>query len=316
MKALVFDGRLSLADVPLPRRDGEALIQVRLAGICNTDIEITRGYGGYRGVLGHEFVGDVVECPDTAWTGRRVCGEINAWCGHCVWCRAGMPTHCTDRTVLGIVDRAGAFAEYLSLPVRNLHAVPEEVDDEEAVFVEPLAAAFEILEQVPVNSTDRVVVLGDGKLGMLCVQALRSAGARVVLVGKHANKLSRARALGLETRTLQERVPEPADVVVEASGSASGLQMAISLVRPRGTIVLKSTVAQPTGIDMSPVVVNEVTVVGSRCGPFDRAIAALQRMEVAVRPLVDARFPLDRAIEAMERAASPGTMKVLLEPHP
>jgi threonine dehydrogenase-like Zn-dependent dehydrogenase len=313
MRALVYDGALRVSDVPVPRSEDEALIRVRIAGICSTDLEITRGYGRYLGVLGHEFVGDVVESPDPTWLGRRVCGEINVRCGKCRWCKQGMGPHCERRTVLGIRSRSGAFAEFLSLPVENLHGVVDTVTDDQAVFVEPLAAAFEILEQVQVRPEDRVTVLGDGKLGFLCAMVLQATGASVELAGKHESKLARARALGLTSTHVERIVASSADIVVEASGSASGLEVASQIARPRGTVVLKTTVARASPIDMSPIVVKELTVVGSRCGPFDRAIEALESGWIAVDSLIDARFPLERGVEAVKRAASPGTMKVLID---
>jgi threonine dehydrogenase-like Zn-dependent dehydrogenase len=315
MKALIFDGQLAFdSDARAPLPNGEALVRVRTAGICNTDLEITRGYMQFRGILGHEFIGEVVDAPDRSWVGRRVCGEINARCGHCRWCARGMSTHCEHRTVLGILGRSGAFAEYLTLPIANLHPVPENIPDEAAVFVEPLAAAYEILEQISVAAYDQVIVLGDGKLGLLCVQVLRGAGARVVLAGKHEAKLSLARNLGIDAMHVDDAAASTGvDVVVEATGSPAGFARALGLIRPRGIIVLKSTVANPLTIDMSRVVVNEITLVGSRCGPFSRAIAALAAGRIQVQPLISDRFPLQRGVDAFERAASPGVLKVLVE---
>jgi alcohol dehydrogenase len=313
--ALTFDGALRVrSDVAVPRpRAGEALIQVRTAGVCDTDIEITRGYKGFHGILGHEFVGEVVECGESSWLGRRVCGEINVACGACEQCEAGLSTHCVRRAVLGIMDWEGAFAEYLVLPVRNLHRVPDELSDDIAVFVEPVAAAYEILQQVSIDQGARVVVLGDGKLGLLCAQVVGQAGADVLLLGKHEEKLQIARDLGLAARRLAGEDVSRADVVVEATGSSTGLQQAIDVVKPRGTIVLKSTTSSRAGADVSGIVVKEITVVGSRCGPFPEAIRALQDGTVRVLPLISERYPLARANQALKRAARPGMLKVLID---
>lgn len=310
MRALRFDGALHLADVPVPQgREGEALVRVRMAGICHTDLELMRGYKGFAGTLGHEFVGEVI---DGGLPAARVCGEINLTCGACPECLAGRATHCRRRTVLGILGHDGAFADYLTLPRRNLHPVPDTVSDAEAVFVEPLAAAFQILEQVPLDSQDRVTVLGDGKLGLLCAQVLAGSGARVEVIGKHAEKLQVAREFGLEARLRTEPPEDQSDVVIEATGSTSGLQDALALVRPRGTIVLKSTIAVPYEVDLSPAVVKEVTMQGSRCGPFPRALTALQLGEVQVRPLIEACYRLDEGLLAMQHAARPGAGKILI----
>ncbi len=286
--------------VPEPGPD-EALVRVRLAGICNTDLEIARGYMGFRGVPGHEFVGEV--------DGRRVAGEINAACGACSWCARGLGRHCPNRTVLGILGRSGAFAEYLALPRRNLHPLPDSLDDEVAVFVEPTAAAFEVLEQVPLHLEDRVALLGDGKLALLIAQVLRGR-CRLKVFGKHPEKLTILR----EVETTIERPKGQFDVVVEATGSERGFQQALDLVRPRGTLVLKSTVAAGAQLNLAPVVVNEVTVVGSRCGPFGPAIEALASGAVDPRPLISATYPLERGLQAFQRAAAPGVLKVLLRP--
>ncbi len=293
--------------VPPP---GEALIRVLMAGICNTDLEIARGYMGFQGTPGHEFVGVVEACEDPAWVGRRVVGEINCGCGACDDCRRGDPRHCMARTVLGILGRDGTFAEYTRLPLRNLHAVPEALPDELAVFTEPLAAACEILEQVPVTSETRVLVLGDGKLGSLCGQVLHATGARVLVCGHHPRKLGLLRQAGLDTT---DTLPEGRgwDVVVEATGTEAGLLTALSRVRPRGTVVLKTTVAQPSTIHLAPIVIDEIRVVGSRCGPFAPALESLGRIDP--RPMVDATYPLPRAREAFEHAARAGALKVLID---
>jgi threonine dehydrogenase-like Zn-dependent dehydrogenase len=311
MRALRWDGsRLSVArDVPDPvPAPGEALVRVHLAGICRTDLEIRRGYLGFRGTLGHEWVGQVVNAPDPELVGRRVVGEINFACGACPTCRAGLRRHCPTRRVLGIVGADGAFADLLVVPAANLHPVPDSVPDAAAVFTEPLGAAFEILEQLPVAGL-RAVVLGDGKLGLLVAQVLRAAGADTLLAGHHPEKLERARRLGLAAGS-----PAPgADLVVDATGAPGGLAAALGLVRPRGTIVLKTTVASEHRLDLSPTVIDEVTIVGSRCGPFAPALAALATTSVSVAPLVDAVYPLNDGVEAFAGAATPGTLKVLLE---
>lgn len=309
---------------------GEARVRVLLAGICNTDLEIVRGYLHFQGVLGHEFVGVVEEVygPDAetrgaGLIGRRVAGEINAACHRpdCPMCSAGMPTHCPTRTTLGIGGRDGAFAEYLTLPIENLHPIPDAVSDRAAVFVEPLAANFEMLEQAHLRPTDRVLVLGDGKMGQLAAQVLALTGCDVCLVGRHEEKLALARANGIRTR-LVERAQDPtapddrgeprADVVVECTGSAQGLETALRLVRPRGTILLKSTVADRGSLDLAPIVIDEIRIQGSRCGPFAPALRALAERRVDVEPLISATYPLDDGVAAFERAAQPGVLKVLL----
>ncbi len=314
MKALVYDGTLRLRDdYPLPALvPGEALVRVRLAGICNTDLEIVRGYMGFRGVLGHEFVGVVEDCADPSLIGQRVVGEINAHCGECSFCRAGMPTHCPNRTTLGIWGRDGAFAEYLTLPIRNLHIVPDEIPDEEAVFTEPLAAALEILEQVPIRPTQRVVVLGDGKLGLLVAQVLALTGCDLLVVGHHAEKLAILARREIATAREGEVDGPPADIVVECTGRPEGFAVAKHLLRPRGTLVLKSTYHGRVEADLTSLVVDEITLVGSRCGPFPPALRLLQHRWVDVRPLIGATYPLEDGIAAFARAAEPGMLKVLL----
>jgi len=312
VRALRWDGiRLTLArDLPEPvPAAGEALVRVHLAGICRTDLEITRGYLGFRGTPGHEWVGHVVAAADPGLVGARVVGEINFACGVCPTCRAGLGRHCPTRRVLGIVGADGAFADLVLLPARNLHRVPDSVPDRAAVFIEPLAAACEVLEQVPVAPGLRTVVLGDGKLGLLVAQVLAGAGADVTLAGHHAGKLERARRLGIATGP----AVAGADLLVDATGSPGGLAAALALVRPRGTIVLKTTVAGEHRLDLAPAVINEVTVVGSRCGPFAPALAALAGGRTSVAPLVDAVYPLDDAVGAFARAAEPGVLKVLIE---
>jgi threonine dehydrogenase-like Zn-dependent dehydrogenase len=293
---------------------GEAGVRVILAGVCNTDLELVRGYYPFTGVPGHEFVGRVESAPGAEqWRGRRVVGEINASCGSCAACRAGRRMHCERRTVLGIVNRNGAFAEYLTLPTLNLHEVPDGIPDEAAVFTEPLAAALEIQEQVKIGPGDRVVVVGDGKLGNLVAQTLALTGCALTVVGRHANKLALLAARGIPTASAGEVPTGQADIAVECTGNPEGFELARRAVRPRGTIVLKSTYAGKTLLDISRIVVDEITLVGSRCGPFAPALALLAESRVDVAPLVHARFPLEDAVAAFEEAARPGVLKVQVE---
>jgi threonine dehydrogenase-like Zn-dependent dehydrogenase len=314
MQALHWDGQRLRLDTayPAPHADDHtALIRIRLAGICSTDLQIFNGYMGFQGIPGHEFVGEVCAGP-TKLLGSRVVGEINFACGRCQVCTRGLGRHCPERRVMGILHADGSFAEYMAVPIVNLHTVPDSVTDEEAVFTEPLAAAFEILEQVHLQPMHDVLVLGDGKLGLLCAQVLHSSGARVSVVGKHQRKLHLLRKLGLHTELLSDWQPAPADVVVEATGSTAGLKRAIASVRPRGTLVLKSTVAADHTLSLAPLVINEVTVVGSRCGPFPPALRALAHKHVAVTSLIDKVYPLSAGSEAVAHAARPGTLKILL----
>lgn len=316
MRALVYDGRVRLReDWPAPQagRD-EALVAVHKAGICATDLEVARGYMGFRGVMGHEFVGEVVAGP-RRWKGKRVVGEINCVCGRCRMCRGGLANHCLRRTVLGISGRDGCFAEMLAVPLRNLHEVPDGVSDEETTFVEPLAAALQIVRQVKLGARDSVVVLGDGRLGQLIVRVLKGRKlGKLVMVGRHAGKLEAAEKQGVQTAQAADFVPAlDADVVVDATGDSLGLELAMRTVRPRGTIVLKSTFAKAEGINLSPLVVNEVTVMGSRCGPFADAIAALAAREVDVATLISAEFPLSEGVAALAAAGDGDKFKVLLD---
>ena len=315
MRALRWDGsRLTLArDLPDPLPGpGDALVRVHLAGICRTDLEITRGYLGFRGTLGHEFVGHVVAASDPGLVGARVAGEINLACGRCPACASGLGRHCPTRRVLGIVDADGAMADLVVLPAANLHRIPDGMPDEAAVFVEPLAAACEIREQLGEMTGRRTIVLGAGKLGLLVAQTLATAGADVTLVGRHPDGLARAAALGITTGP----ATPGADLVVDATGAPAGLATALALVRPRGTIVLKTTIAGEHHLDLAAAVVNEVTVVGSRCGPFVPAIDLLANGRVTVAALVDAVYPLDDAVAAVAHAAVPGTLKILLDARP
>ena len=317
MRGLWLEGeRLRLRDdIPRPEPgEGEARVRVLAAGICNTDVELRRGYYPFTGVPGHEFVGCVEAAPGAEeWEGRRVVGAINVSCGACPACRAGRRTHCERRTVLGIRGRDGAFAEALTLPVANLHEVPDRLPDDVAVFTEPLAAALEVREQVRIGAGDRVVVVGDGKLGNLVAQTLALTGCALTVVGRHPGKLALLAARGIATATESGPLEGQADVVVECTGNAEGLERARRAVRPRGTIVLKSTYRGRVSLDVSRIVVDEITLVGSRCGPFAPALALLAEGRVDVRPLIHARFPLHEAVAAFEEAALPGVMKVLVE---
>jgi len=317
MRALWLEDRtLRLRDdVPRPSPPpGEALVGVRLAGVCNTDLELVQGYYPYTGVPGHEFVGVVEDAPGASeWNGRRVVGEINAVCGECATCRAGRPTHCERRTVLGIVSRNGAFATHLVLPVGNLHEVPEGVSDEIAVFTEPTAAALEIQEQMRIGPGDRVVVVGAGKLGNLVAQTLATTGCDLLVVGRSPRPLELVAARGIRTGTAGAVAESGADVAVECTGNPEGLEIARRAVRPRGTIVLKSTYHGRASVDLAPIVVDEITVVGSRCGPFAPAVELLARGDVDPRPLIEERYRLPEAVAAFEHAARPGTLKVLVE---
>lgn len=316
MRALVYDGVLSFRDdYPPPRRaPGESLVRVMLAGICATDCEIVKGYMGYRGIPGHEFVGVVEESDTRELLGRRVVGEINCPCGKCTLCAAGLGNHCAERSVLGILHRDGAFAEHLTLPDSNLHPVPDGVSDREAVFTEPLAAACRALEQAELSEKENVTILGDGRLGILAAMVFSSAGVPVKLVGKDRRKLALAAGDRVAVEVLGERgARRDADVVVDATGSPSGLECALKIVRPTGKIILKTTIAEPYRLDLAPLVVDEVTLIGSRCGPFKKAIELLDSRRLDILPLVSAEYPLDRGPEAFEKAGGEGVVKVLLK---
>jgi threonine dehydrogenase-like Zn-dependent dehydrogenase len=316
MRGLWLEGRtLGLRhDLPVPEPPpGEALVRVTRVGICNTDLELVRGYYPYTGVPGHEFVGRVEAGSGAeSWLGRRVVGEINAVCGRCSACRNGRRTHCEKRTVLGIVDRHGAMAEYLTLPLDNLHRVPDSLPDEEAVFVEPVAAALEIQEQLAVAPGQRVVVIGAGKLGNLVAQTLALTGCELLVIGRSAGTLERLAKRGIRTGTADALTQGRHDLVVECTGNPEGFELARHAVRPRGTIVLKSTYRGKASVDFSSVVVDEITLVGSRCGPFAPALDLLARRAIDVSELTDADYPLRQGLEAFDHASRPGTMKVLL----
>jgi threonine dehydrogenase-like Zn-dependent dehydrogenase len=316
MRALVFDKTLSFDPrrTDPARQEGECLIKVRRAGVCATDLEITRGYMGFAGVLGHEFVGEVVESPAARqWVGKRVVGEINVVCGRCDLCLSGLSSHCRNRTVLGILNRPGAFADFVRLPAINLHEVPAAVEDDAAVFVEPLAAAFQVTKQVKLDGKRWVTVLGDGRLGLLCAQVLRNAGCPVRVIGRHPDKMRLCDQWGIRSRPVADITPRhDQDVVVDCTGSAAGLELAMQLVRPRGTIVLKSTAADGKAINLAPIVIDEINVVGSRCGPFREAIKALAEKSVDVTSMIHRRMKIEQGVEAMELAGKPGVLKVLL----
>jgi threonine dehydrogenase-like Zn-dependent dehydrogenase len=329
---------LSLRDLPRPARPGEALIRVRLSGICGTDLELLRGYYPFTGVIGHEFVGEVIEVQrfdalpsphesmrpqlrsletshsGESWIGQRVVGEINVPCGECLQCREGRPTHCDRRTVLGIRDRHGTHAEYTTLPLANLHRVPDSVPDEAAVFVEPLAAALEIQQQVPIRPTDRVLLVGAGRLGQLVAQTLALTGCDLRVLARHPHQKALLESRKIRPIAEDELRPRAWDVVVEASGSPAGFELARRAVRPGGTLVMKSTYKGEMSVNWSSLVVDEVTVIGSRCGPFAPALRLLERGEVDPTILIAGRYPMGKAPEAMEEASKQGQMKILISP--
>jgi threonine dehydrogenase-like Zn-dependent dehydrogenase len=311
-----LNGQLRLCELPVPGvADGESLVRVTLTGICNTDLEIVRGYAGFNGTLGHEFVGVVESSPDPGLIGQRVVGEINAGCGSCKLCEARDPRHCLQRTVLGIVERDGAFADYLRLPTANLLVVPAGIPDRAAVFTEPIAAACEILDQVAIDERMRVAVLGDGKLGQLIARVLKTSGCELILIGKYPEKLRLAEQAGIRTGLKDRLTIAPADrfdIVVEATGSPQGFEMAVGLTRPGGKLILKSTFHDVVKIDLSRIVVDEISLIGSRCGRFDRALDLLARGDVDPHPLITAEYSLDDGVAAMAEARRNGVVKVLL----
>ena len=319
MKAIVFDKELKLDKnypKPVPQK-GEALIKVTLAGICNTDFEITKGYMGYVGVLGHEFVGIVEDVNDTDKTlvGKRVVAEISWGCDdpNCEWCAKKNYRHCPNRHTIGIWKKDGCMAEYITVPTNILFEVPDNVTDEQAVFVEPLAAACEITEQLHIEPTAKVVVLGDGKLGLTTALTLNALNLDVLLVGKHQNKLDIAKAQGVETKLLQDFIIEKKyDVVVEATGSASGFETSMALTKPRGVLVLKSTVASGKELNLAPIVIDEITVLGSRCGQFTPALRLLKNKRIDFTPFITGTYSIDDAIEAFEANKSKESLKILI----
>ncbi len=316
MRALTLHSALEYCDhYPTPAPvDGEALVRVIQAGICDTDLQLVQGYMGFQGVPGHEFVGIVEEAPHHPnLVGKRVSGEINAACRICPVCRAGRPTHCPHRTTLGIDRRDGAFADFLSLPGENLYPLPDEMTDDQAVFTEPLAAACQILEQVSIDATDRALIIGDGKLGLLCAQVLHRTHCHVTVLGRHPEKLQILASRGIHTDQDPDALSPGFDVVVEATGTPEGFVLARDYVRPRGTIVLKSTCHRHATVDVTSLVIHEITVVGSRCGPFPPALALLRDNAIDVQSLIHKRFPIERALEAFAYAAKKGVLKVILE---
>jgi alcohol dehydrogenase len=309
------NGAVTTRTLPVPARpEGFALLRLLAGGICNTDLELQRGYYAFAGTPGHEFVAEVVAAGAPALLGRRVAGEINLACTHCEWCRRGLGRHCPNRTVLGIVRHPGAFAEFFTLPERNLHVLPDGVPTSRAVFLEPLAAACEILDQVAIPPGEPVAVLGDGKLGLLVAMVLNAHSYRVHQFGRHAAKLAIAARVGVTTEISAAAPIAAYDWVVDATGSPEGLRSAIAMTRPRGTVILKSTVHGAVAIDTAPVIVNELTLVGSRCGRFEAALPLLAHPLVPVEELIAARFPLSEAPQAFAHAAEKGVLKVLLEP--
>ncbi len=313
MRALIFDRNLEFrGDYPDPVAvPGESIVRVRVAGICGTDLEIARGYMQYRGVPGHEFAGRVVESKNAALAGRRVVGEINAGCGRCAMCAVGLARHCPNRTVLGILGRDGAFADFLRLPDANLNPIPDSMPDEVAVFVEPVAAAYEIFEQAHLARNQTIAVMGDGRLGAIVALALKAEKYQPLVAGHHREKLARLADLGLDT-TEESSVRDKFEVVIDCSGSGSGFRRAVELLRPRGKIILKSTAAAAAEINLAPIVVNEITVIGSRCGRFEPALDALAAGKIDPRPLIDGIFALDEGLKGFEAAKNPLNFKILL----
>jgi threonine dehydrogenase-like Zn-dependent dehydrogenase len=317
MNALWLENnKIDLRSVSEPHKPGEALIKIRKAGICSTDLELVKGYYPYTGVLGHEFVGDVVEADDPSWIGQRVVGEINVSCHQCEQCLNGRPTHCENRTVLGIVNRSGTFAELTTLPVTNLHRVPDSVPDEMAVFTEPLAAALEIQEQIQIKPTDRVLLIGAGRLGQLIAQTLALTGCDLRVVVRHSHQQDLLKKREIRSIAEEDAIAQPWrwDIVVEATGSQSGFSLARQAIRPRGTLVMKSTYKGEMSVNFSSIVVDEINIVGSRCGPFGPALRLMESWQVDPTVLIANEFKLNEALKAFERAAETGVLKVLIEP--
>ena len=315
MQALwLEDNKIDLRDIVQPRKQNEVLVKIRKAGICSTDLELVKGYYPYAGVLGHEFVGEVVRADDASWIGQRVVGDINAVCGECEQCLNGRPTHCENRTVLGIANRDGTFAEFTQLPIENLHKVPASVSDEMAVFTEPLAAALEIQEQVNIQPTDRVLLVGAGRLGQLIAQTLALTGCDLRVVARHKRQQELLSARGIRIIAEEDVQRWRWDVVVEATGSPSGFALARQAIRPRGTLVLKSTYKGEMSVNFSSIVVDEVNIIGSRCGPFEPALRLMESKQVDPTVLIDDEFSLGDGVKAFERAAQSGVLKVLIQP--
>src|SRR5690349_908317 len=314
MNALWLENhKIDLRDVSGPRNPDEALIKIRKAGICSTDLELVKGYYPYTGILGHEFVGEVLESEDASWIGQRVVGEINVVCGRCEQCRKGRSTHCEDRTVLGIVNRDGTLAEFTQLPIANLHRVPDSVPDEVAVFTEPLAAALEIQQQIQIKPTDRVLLVGAGRLGQLIAQTLALTGCNLRVVARHAHQQNLLKRRGIEVIAEEEIQPWRSDLVVEATGSPGGFALARKAIRPRGTLVMKSTYKGEMSVNFSSIVVDEINIVGSRCGPFEPALRLMETRQVDPTFLIAEEFKLQDALKAFECAAETGVLKVLVE---
>lgn len=315
MQALWLENnKVDLRDVTQPRKPNEALIKIRKAGICSTDLELVKGYYPYTGILGHEFVGEVVEADDISWIGQRVVGEINVVCHQCEQCLNGRSTHCENRTVLGIINRDGTFAEFTQLPITNLHRVPASVPDEMAVFTEPLAAALEIQQQVQIKPTDRVLVVGAGRLGQLIAQTLALTGCDLHVVARHKRQQDVLKTRRIRNIAEEEIQPWRWDVVVEATGSPGGFALARKAIRPRGTLVMKSTYKGEMSVNFSSIVVDEIQIVGSRCGPFEPALRLLESRQVDLTLLIAGEFELHDALKAFERAAETGVLKVLVAP--
>jgi threonine dehydrogenase-like Zn-dependent dehydrogenase len=315
MNALWLENnKIDLREVPQTRKPNEALIKIRKAGICSTDLELVKGYYPYTGIIGHEFIGDVVEADDASWIGQRVVGEINAVCNECEQCLNGRPTHCEHRTVLGIVNRNGTFAEYTNLPIANLHRVPASVPDEMAVFTEPLAAALEIQDQIQVKPTDRVLLVGAGRLGQLIAQTLALTGCDLHVVARHTYQQNLLKKRAIKIIAEEDVQPWRWDIVVEATGSPSGFSLARQAIRPRGTMVLKSTYKGEMSVNFSSIVVDEINIVGSRCGPFGPALRLMESKQVDPTVLIDSEFSLGNALKAFEHAAETGVLKVLVQP--
>ena len=316
MKATFFDGKQMIFDNNYPDpKFNETLVQVNLAGICGTDLEILNGYMKYSGILGHEFVGTVEKSRNPTMVGKRVVGEINAGCGKCDSCMGGMQRHCPSRTVLGILKRDGAFAEFLSLPEKNLHVIPDSISNEQAVFVEPLAAAFEIKEQVSLKPEWNVAVVGDGRLAQLIIQVIKLTCSNITCFGKHESKLEGLVQSGIKIKIGIESTDEKLfDLVVEATGSNSGFVDTMKLVKPRGIVILKSTIASRENLDLTPTIINEITLIGSRCGLFKPAIDALASGIISVNSMIDSTFPLEKFEDAIVHAKKPNTLKVFLKP--